>query len=504
MKDQPCKFFQVGQCTKLDCKFSHHKTASAMETSDLSSMNSKQSLLTQCPFYQSKGNSGCKYGTRCRFDHVKDSIARAHREKTNSSENEVQKQATVSKTEQKREQPRSAMNAKACEFKPSRSSSSHATGQGLDANSLAKKFSEVGINEDGREREDAWANARHLRSVVESKAPPMSAQGAVVAVDDDDDDWGYVDEFGNWVSFSNQEGEEMADFVAAQLPDDDDLLGMTSSGPFEDMDEFGFVSSGGDDFGGGGSNNNSGGGTLRRSNSGMGGGYGYFDNAGQWVSIDDPQGQAFLEQQYQMQQGTQHHHQQQQMRDVNAKFHPEESILDAQYDQQRAFDASIECSICLERVADETRPFSQRRFGLLDKCEHAFCLSCIRGWRDGGVQGKEAGANATEHARMCPICRTNSFFITPSAHYPRTPAEKDEILRNYLTKMKLIPCKHYNNGRCPFGSSCFYKHDGEEIGVRKTTRVGDLGEEELHIVKTPTLADYLENSAQARKTMGGR
>ena len=170
---------------------------------------------------------------------------------------------------------------------------------------------------------------------------------------------------------------------------------------------------------------------------------------------------------------------------------------DQSYDQQRSFDAQIECSICLERVADESRPFSARRFGLLDKCDHSFCLSCIRGWRDGGVQGKEAGAISTEQARMCPICRVNSFFITPSAHFPRTPEEKEEILKNYLSKMKQIPCKHYNNGRCPFGTSCFYSHGSGEvdIGVRKTTTAG----EELHILTTPTLADYLDVS----KKVGG-
>jgi E3 ubiquitin-protein ligase makorin len=244
-----------------------------------------------------------------------------------------------------------------------------------------------------------------------------------------------------------------------------------------------------------------------------GDGYGYYDQQGQWVNIEDPQSQAFLEQQYQLQQQQQqqqqyHHFQQQQQqqqqqrqvpRDVNAMFRPLEvgNASDQSYDQQRSFDAQIECSICLERVADESRPFSARRFGLLDKCDHSFCLSCIRGWRDGGVQGKEAGAIATEQTRMCPICRVNSFFITPSAHFPRTPEEKEEILKNYLSKMKQIPCKHYNNGRCPFGTSCFYSHGSGEVdtGVRKTTTAG----EELHILTTPTLADYLDVS----KKVGG-
>ena len=42
-----------------------------------------------------------------------------------------------------------------------------------------------------------------------------------------------------------------------------------------------------------------------------------------------------------------------------------------------AASADVECAICLERVLS-TRG---RKFGLLENCEHAFCLACIRSWR---------------------------------------------------------------------------------------------------------------------------
>ena len=35
-----------------------------------------------------------------------------------------------------------------------------------------------------------------------------------------------------------------------------------------------------------------------------------------------------------------------------------------------------ECQICLERVLA-----SGRQFGVLDRCDHIFCLKCIRSWR---------------------------------------------------------------------------------------------------------------------------
>lgn len=48
--------------------------------------------------------------------------------------------------------------------------------------------------------------------------------------------------------------------------------------------------------------------------------------------------------------------------------------------------ADVECAICLERVLG-TRG---RKFGLLESCDHAFCLACIRSWRataDSGAAG---------------------------------------------------------------------------------------------------------------------
>jgi hypothetical protein len=49
---------------------------------------------------------------------------------------------------------------------------------------------------------------------------------------------------------------------------------------------------------------------------------------------------------------------------------------------KRVRDSSIECGICLEKVMSKTE-MSQRRFGLM-ACEHAFCLACIRNWRQTG------------------------------------------------------------------------------------------------------------------------
>ena len=484
-----CKFFLAGACAKPECKFSHDAN------------DDQRATTSRCPFYKKGKQNSCTYGDKCRYDHCNDdnnnalgtiqtTTATARRE--NSGGGGGGNLATTT----------TRMNTKAPSFVPTFGTGGAAylsqqmqrtnlSGGAQSTSSFAAASSSV-VAGGGGGASGAWQNSsvEHLRrsGTTEEAAEEFGGDGG--------DDWGYEDEYGNWVSFNTGEGEDMADFVAAQLPDDDDLfLGMTaSSGDLQEYQQQQQPPP-----------------QQRQQRVTGGDGYGYYDQQGQWVNIEDPQSQAFLEQQYQLQQQQQqqqqyHHFQQQQQqqqrqvpRDVNAMFRPLEvgNASDQSYDQQRSFDAQIECSICLERVADESRPFSARRFGLLDKCDHSFCLSCIRGWRDGGVQGKEAGAIATEQARMCPICRVNSFFITPSAHFPRTPEEKEEILKNYLSKMKQIPCKHYNNGRCPFGTSCFYSHGSGEVdtGVRKTTTAG----EELHILTTPTLADYLDVS----KKVGG-
>ena len=112
----------------------------------------------------------------------------------------------------------------------------------------------------------------------------------------------------------------------------------------------------------------------------------------------------------------------------------------------------IECGICLEKTM-----VVGRRFGLLTSCTHAFCLECIRQWRH---------EDAQDGKRMCPLCRTQSYFIIPSAVHVIDEARKAAVLEAYCANMREIPCKKFDQGRgvCPYGSSCFYMHryaDGE-------------------------------------------
>lgn len=150
--------------------------------------------------------------------------------------------------------------------------------------------------------------------------------------------------------------------------------------------------------------------------------------------------------------------------------------------------ATVECCICLERVMEKANP-AARRFGLL-ACHHAFCLGCIRNWRSQNTSGMDVDAAL----RTCPVCRSTAHFVTPSPVWVTDPVEKDAIVERYKLKLKTIDCKHFahGDGTCPFGTSCFYRHqyrDGtlEEVTLRKLGTADGT----VRVAKTVRLSDFL-------------
>lgn len=102
----------------------------------------------------------------------------------------------------------------------------------------------------------------------------------------------------------------------------------------------------------------------------------------------------------------------------------------------------VECGICYEPLIAD----GSARFGLLDQCTHAFCLDCIRGWREKGMQVSDAGT-----VRRCPVCRVPSFLVIPSTTLPRDAESKAVILKAYKASLASIPCRHFEFGKrdCP-------------------------------------------------------
>jgi E3 ubiquitin-protein ligase makorin len=67
-------------------------------------------------------------------------------------------------------------------------------------------------------------------------------------------------------------------------------------------------------------------------------------------------------------------------------------------------------------------------------CDHAFCLACIRKWRN------EASKDAV--VRCCPLCRTLSYVIVPSRFWPKSPEEKAQIFEGYKSSLRCVGANH--------------------------------------------------------------
>lgn len=156
-------------------------------------------------------------------------------------------------------------------------------------------------------------------------------------------------------------------------------------------------------------------------------------------------------------------------------------------------DEDRECGICYEPVRQKADP----RFGLL-ACEHVFCLQCIRTWRS------KQSATTAENLRSCPMCRTTSYFVTPSTEWVSDPERKARVIEEYKRNLGQIPCAHFNygDGQCPFGSSCFYEHkyrDGREAEVERIRAYVDSNEQ-VKAVRETRLSDFVQFTLSTPKS----
>lgn len=147
------------------------------------------------------------------------------------------------------------------------------------------------------------------------------------------------------------------------------------------------------------------------------------------------------------------------------KEHINECILLLQKDIEYSFvlqeSCKKICGVCLEVVNEKTK--NEKRFGLLPNCNHCFCLTCIRRWRQSTQFDKKA-------TRSCPECRTPSNFVCPSKSWPENEEEKNELINKYQNALSQVECKYFKKGfgKCPFGNKCFYLHalpDGSKCDV---------------------------------------
>lgn len=86
------------------------------------------------------------------------------------------------------------------------------------------------------------------------------------------------------------------------------------------------------------------------------------------------------------------------------------------------------CGICMDTVV-EKKPVTSSRFGILEKCNHTFCLDCIRKWR-----GTKQFDNRT--IRACPECRVSSDFVVPSKYWIEDQEDKEKLIRDYKAALR--------------------------------------------------------------------
>ena len=86
------------------------------------------------------------------------------------------------------------------------------------------------------------------------------------------------------------------------------------------------------------------------------------------------------------------------------------------------------CGICMETVWEKEKA-SDKRFGILENCNHIFCLPCIRKWR-------ASKSYENKIVKACPECRIKSDFVTPSRFWFEDEKSKKNIIEEYKLTLK--------------------------------------------------------------------
>lgn len=171
---------------------------------------------------------------------------------------------------------------------------------------------------------------------------------------------------------------------------------------------------------------------------------------------------------------------------TNACVKQHEIDMELSFAIQRSRDKT--CGVCFEIIMEKSS--NEQRFGILPNCNHCFCLSCIRKWR-------QAKQFENKIIRSCPECRVSSDFVCPSAYWVDTKDEKEKLIVEYKGALSSKDCKYFNKGqgKCPFGNKCFYLHalpDGTKTDVGPPARQAGNGDVDLDFLQQLILWNFLE------------
>ncbi len=112
--------------------------------------------------------------------------------------------------------------------------------------------------------------------------------------------------------------------------------------------------------------------------------------------------------------------------------HRHECMKLMEKDMEEAFAAQRSaqkvCGICMEIVWEKENDVD-KRFGILENCNHVFCLTCIRKWR-------ASKSYENKIVKACPECRVKSDFITPNRFWFEDDENKKKIIEEYKCKLR--------------------------------------------------------------------
>lgn len=120
--------------------------------------------------------------------------------------------------------------------------------------------------------------------------------------------------------------------------------------------------------------------------------------------------------------------------DTQRRLHRDECLREHEREMELSFAVQRSkdkvCGICMDTVV-EKKPITASRFGILEKCNHIFCLDCIRKWR-----GTKQFDSRT--IRACPECRVSSDFVVPSKYWIEDQDDKEKLIQDYKAALKYV------------------------------------------------------------------
>jgi hypothetical protein len=112
--------------------------------------------------------------------------------------------------------------------------------------------------------------------------------------------------------------------------------------------------------------------------------------------------------------------------------HKKECMQSIERDMEEAFAVQCSkekaCGICMETVWEKE---SDKRFGILENCNHIFCLDCIRKWRSSKTYENKI-------VKACPECRVKSDYVTPSKYWFDNEDCKKKIIQDYKNSLGFV------------------------------------------------------------------